>query len=173
MSSRDELGGTLASGGTLTTKNSGFWVSKVQIFGAKGAENFEKIEVFKEKLTIFCSFRGKFGRILIDIVILDQFGFKDISLAYILDGSHEGVKSHGKWNFIALNSTWLIKTAIETSSYLDSIGFRCFWGFILIFEGRGQLFPLVSLVGQERKIVLIIGENCLKMMLLIKLIQNY
>ena len=30
-----------------------FWVSKVQILGAKGAENFETIEFFKEKLAVF------------------------------------------------------------------------------------------------------------------------
>ena len=68
---RDELGGTMASGGTLTTKNWVFWVSKVQIFGAEGAKNFEKTVVIKEKLGIFYTFGGKFDQILIDIVILD------------------------------------------------------------------------------------------------------
>ena len=39
--------------GTLNTPNWVFWVSKLQIFGTEGAENFEKIEVFKEKLALF------------------------------------------------------------------------------------------------------------------------
>ena len=68
-------GGTRAQGGP-TPKNSGFSGYKLQIFGAEGAENLEKIRVFKEKLTIFWSFKGKFGQILINIVILNYFGYK-------------------------------------------------------------------------------------------------
>ena len=49
----------MVSGGTLTTKNSGFWRSKVQIFGAEGAENFEKIAIIKGHLAIFVLL-GKF-----------------------------------------------------------------------------------------------------------------
>ena len=67
---RDELGGPWPQGGP-NYKNRDFWGSKVQIFGAEDAENFEKIVVFNEKLAVFCTFGRKFDQILIDIVILD------------------------------------------------------------------------------------------------------
>ena len=44
---------------------------KATIFGAEGTENFEKMAILKEKVGCFCSFRGKFGGNLIDIVVLD------------------------------------------------------------------------------------------------------
>ena len=56
---RDEFGETLAPRGTLATKKSGFWVSKLQIFGAEGGENFEILAVCKEKLALFCTFGGE------------------------------------------------------------------------------------------------------------------
>ena len=55
-----------------------FWDIKLQIFGAEGTENFEKFRVFKEKSAIL-EFKGKFGQILIDIVILNYFGCKNNS----------------------------------------------------------------------------------------------
>ena len=55
-----------------------FWDLKLQIFGAECAENFEKFRIFKGKSAISWSFKGKFGQILIDIVILDYFGAKII-----------------------------------------------------------------------------------------------
>ena len=49
----DFRGETLAKGGgTLTPKNRDFAGIKLQIFGAEGAENFEKCRVFKEKWAI-------------------------------------------------------------------------------------------------------------------------
>ena len=44
---------------------------KLQIFGAKGAENFEKMIGSIGKLALFWSFRGKFGQIWINMVILN------------------------------------------------------------------------------------------------------
>ena len=55
---RADLGGTLAQGGTLTPKNRLFWDIKLQIFGAEGAENFEKLRVLREKWS-FLEFYGK------------------------------------------------------------------------------------------------------------------
>ena len=57
------------------SKKSAFWDIKLKIFGAEGAENFEKNR-FLRKIGIFLRFMGKFGQILINIVILDQFGYK-------------------------------------------------------------------------------------------------
>ena len=55
---------------------------KLHIFGAEGAENFEKFRVFKEKSAIFWSFKGKFGQILINIVIMDYFGCNNNSFFF-------------------------------------------------------------------------------------------
>ena len=72
-------GGPPAQGGPLLQKNREFRDIKLQIFGAEGAENFEKFRVFREKSAIFWSFKGKFGQILINIVILDDFRSKNDS----------------------------------------------------------------------------------------------
>ena len=64
-------------GGPLLQKIRDFWDIKLQIFGAEGAENFKKFRVLREKSAIFWSFKGKFGQILIDIVIMDYFGCKN------------------------------------------------------------------------------------------------
>ena len=44
---------------------------KLQICGAEGAENFEKQKGFGPKMTLFMRFRGKFGQIWINMVILN------------------------------------------------------------------------------------------------------
>ena len=62
--------GTSTKRGTPTQKN---WVwrdLKLQIFGAEGAENFQKFKGFKENLALFWSFRGKFDQIWINMSIL-------------------------------------------------------------------------------------------------------
>ena len=41
------------TGGPLLQKNWDFWDIKFQIFGAEGAEIFEKFRIFSEKLAIF------------------------------------------------------------------------------------------------------------------------
>ena len=74
------IGGTRGRGGgdPFGHKTPHFWDIKLQIFGAEGTENFEKFRVFKEKSAIL-EFKGKFGQILIDIVILNYFGCKNNS----------------------------------------------------------------------------------------------
>ena len=42
---------------------------KLHIFGAEGAENFEKMKGLKEKLALLWSFKRKFGQILINIIV--------------------------------------------------------------------------------------------------------
>ena len=64
-------------GGPLLQKIRDFSDIKLQIFGAKGAENFENCRCFR-KFWLFFSFKGKFAQILINIVILDYFGYKII-----------------------------------------------------------------------------------------------
>ena len=49
-------------GEILTTEKSGFWVSKLQIFGAEGAKIFEKIEIFKDKLPVFVVLGGNLAK---------------------------------------------------------------------------------------------------------------
>ena len=44
-------------GDPLGHKTPNFWDIKFQIFGAEGAENFEKFRVIKEKSAIFWSLR--------------------------------------------------------------------------------------------------------------------
>ena len=63
-------GGIPFLGGTTSPKNRNFWDIKLTMFGA---ENFEKFWAFDEKSATFRSFEGKFGQILIIIVILDIF----------------------------------------------------------------------------------------------------
>ena len=65
--------------GGPSPKNRDFWGIKLQILGAEGAENFENCRGFKEKLAIFWSFKGKFGQLSINKVILDYFGYKNNS----------------------------------------------------------------------------------------------
>ena len=70
--------GSFGGGGT-STKRGGPQLQKIrvwrdlklQIFGAEGAENFEKMKGFSGKLALFWSFRGKFGQIWINMVILN------------------------------------------------------------------------------------------------------
>ena len=76
---RDEFGGAWPKGGTLTPKKSGFLGHKTPNFRRRRRRKFGKIKGFKEKLAVFWSFMGKFDRILINIVILDQFGNKNSS----------------------------------------------------------------------------------------------
>ena len=54
---------------------------KLQIFGTKGAGNFENFKNFKDN-RLFWTFKGKFGQILINIVILDYFGYKNNSFFF-------------------------------------------------------------------------------------------
>ena len=64
------FGGDLdQKGGPQLQKIRDFWDIKLQIFGAEGAENFEKFRVFREKSAIFWSFKGKFGKIWTNSVI--------------------------------------------------------------------------------------------------------
>ena len=72
------IGGTLDQGGPLLRKNRDFWDIKLQIFGTKDAENFQKLGILR-KNWLFWSFKGKFDQILIIIVILDYFGRKNNS----------------------------------------------------------------------------------------------
>ena len=68
---RGSLGGGLdQKGGPQLQKNRVWKDLKLQIFGAKGAENFEKFKGFKENLALFWSFRGKFDQIWINMSIL-------------------------------------------------------------------------------------------------------
>ena len=56
ISIRDELGGGgpwPKGGDPNSKKNRLFWDIKLQIFGAEGAENFEKLRVLREKLSFF------------------------------------------------------------------------------------------------------------------------
>ena len=57
--------GGLRPKGVQIQKNRDFGDIKLQIFRTEGAENFEKFKIFKEKLAIIWSFKGKFGQILI------------------------------------------------------------------------------------------------------------
>ena len=43
-------------------KTPNFWDIKLQIFGAEGAENFEKMKDFKEKLALFGDLRENFAK---------------------------------------------------------------------------------------------------------------
>ena len=70
ISSEVNQGGPRPKGDPKSKKIRLFLDIKHQIFGADGAQNFEKLRVLSKNWP-FWSFVGKFDQILINIVILD------------------------------------------------------------------------------------------------------
>ena len=90
-------GGMASGGGSLTTKNSGFWSIKSTNFRRQRRRKFWNNSSFYEKLVVFCTFGGKFVQILIDIVSLDQFELKNNVISSILQKFENFHKFYGNF----------------------------------------------------------------------------